>query len=75
MKWSGRAPAPQAMEAGQGRAIDEERAVSQNLNGAVAVVGIDNSFHTVGLGSRGAIVLRQKWSRGQVEARFANLRA
>jgi hypothetical protein len=22
---------------------------------------------------RGAIVLRQKWSRGQVEARFANM--
>ena len=43
---------------------------------AVAVVGIDigkNSFHVVGLDDRGAIVLRQKWSRGQVEARFANM--
>jgi hypothetical protein len=43
---------------------------------AVAVVSIDigkNSFHIVGLDSRGAIVLRQKWSRGQVEARFANM--
>jgi transposase len=43
---------------------------------AVAVVGIDigkNSFHIVGLDERGAIVLRQKWSRGQVEARLANL--
>lgn len=42
----------------------------------VSVVGIDigkNSFHIVGLDDRGAIVLRQKWSRGQVEARFANL--
>jgi transposase len=42
----------------------------------VAVVGIDigkNSFHVVGLDERGAIVLRQKWSRGQVEARFANM--
>ena len=50
--------------------------MSHNLNDAVAVVGIDigkNSFHVVGLGSRGAIVLRQKWSRGQVEARFANM--
>jgi transposase len=40
------------------------------------VVGIDigkNSFHVVGLDRRGAIALRQKWSRGQVEARFANL--
>src|SRR5262249_11360357 len=43
---------------------------------AIAVVGIDigkNSFHVVGLNDRGAIVLRQKWSRGQVEARFANM--
>src|ERR1700757_287046 len=42
----------------------------------LSVVGIDigkNSFHTVGLDRRGAIALRQKWSRGQVEARFANL--
>lgn len=42
----------------------------------VSVVGVDigkNSFHIVGLDDRGAIVLRQKWSRGQVEARFANM--
>ena len=32
-----------------------------------------NSFHIVGQNQRGAIVLRQKWSRGQVEARLANL--
>ena len=39
-------------------------------------VGIDigkNSFHVVGHDERGAIVLRQKWSRGQLEARFANM--
>jgi transposase len=50
--------------------------MSQILNAAIAVVGIDigkNSFHIVGHDERGAIVLRQKWSRGQVEARFANL--
>src|SRR3954468_21421253 len=43
---------------------------------AIAIVGIDigkNSFHIVGLDDRGAIVLRQKWSRNQVETRFANL--
>jgi transposase len=48
--------------------------MSEKLN--IAVIGIDigkNSFHVVGLDQRGAIVLRQKWSRGQVEARFANL--
>jgi len=50
--------------------------MSQNLNSAVAVIGIDigeNSFHVVGLDYRGAIVLRQKWSRGQIEARLANM--
>jgi transposase len=43
---------------------------------SIAFVGIDigkNSFHVVGLDDCGAIVLRQKWSRGQVEARFANM--
>ena len=50
--------------------------MSQTLNAAIAVIGIDigkNSFHIVGHDERGAIVLRQKWSRGQVEARFANM--
>ena len=45
---------------------------------AIAVVGVDigkNSFHVVGLDDRGAIVLRQKWSRSQVEARFAKYAA
>ena len=42
----------------------------------IAVIGIDigkNSFHVVGHDERGAIVLRQKWSRGQIEARLVNL--
>jgi transposase len=50
--------------------------MSQQFNCAIAVIGIDigkNSFHVVGQDHRGAIVLRQKWSRGQVEARLANL--
>jgi transposase len=50
--------------------------MSQTLNTTIAVVGIDigkNSFHIVGHDERGAIVLRQKWSRGQVEGRFANM--
>jgi transposase len=37
-------------------------------------MGIDigkDSFHVVGL--RGTIVLRQRWSHGQVESRFANM--
>src|SRR6187397_413891 len=50
--------------------------MSQKLNCAIAVIGIDigkNSFHVVGHDKRGALVLRQKWSRGRVEARLANL--
>jgi transposase len=50
--------------------------MSQKLNSAIAVIGTvigKNSFHIVGQDQRGAIVLRQKWSRGQVETRLANL--
>ena len=52
--------------------------MSETARNVIAVVGIDigkNSFHVVGLDGRGAIVLRQKWSRGQVETRFANMPA
>jgi transposase len=48
-----------------------EKAISE-----IAVVGIDigkNSFHVIGLDHRGAVVLRQRWSRSQIEARFANM--
>ena len=50
--------------------------MSNQSNATVVTIGIDigkNSFHVVGLDQRGAIVLRQKWSRGQVEARLANM--
>jgi hypothetical protein len=50
--------------------------MSHKLNSAIAVIGIDigkNSFHVVGHDKRGAIMLRQKWSRGEVETRLANL--
>ena len=55
---------------------DKEHAMSEKLNTAIAVIGIDigkNWFHVVGQDECGAIVLRQKWSRGQVAARFANM--
>src|ERR1039457_4990658 len=55
---------------------DKEHAMADAPKHSIAFVGIDigkNSFHVVGLDERGAIVLRQKWSRGQVEARFANM--
>src|SRR5258708_30590679 len=50
--------------------------MSQKLNSAIAAIGIDigkNSLHIVGHDQRGAIVLRQKWSRGQLKTRLANL--
>src|SRR5262249_43554466 len=59
-----------------GAAKPEEHAMSQPVGTTIAVMGIDigkNSFHIVGLDQRGAIVLRQRWSRGQVETRLANM--
>ena len=50
--------------------------MSQKLDTSPAMIGIDigkKSFHIVGQNQRGAVVIRQKWSRGQVEARLANL--
>src|SRR5262245_17879671 len=50
--------------------------MAASAQSAIAIIGIDigkNSFHVVGLDGRGAVVLRQKWSRGQVEAHFANM--
>jgi transposase len=72
MGWSGRAPSPAARKLAGG----SKRKESQKLSSAVAVIGIDigkNSFHIVGQDQRGSIVLRQKCSRGQVEARLANM--
>src|SRR5579864_7925985 len=69
MGWSGRAPALPPRQAGDGAPKTQEHATSQTLNSKVAVIGIDigkNSFHIVGQDRR------QKWSRGQVEARLAN---
>jgi transposase len=50
--------------------------MSEKFNAAIAVIGIDigkNSFHAEGLDERDAIVLGQWWSRGQGEARLANI--
>ena len=43
---------------------------------AVTTIGMDmgkNTLHMVGLDSRGAIVLREKVSRGRITSRLANL--
>src|SRR5262249_13485015 len=53
-------------------------AMSNKSITTIATMGSDtgkHSFHVVGLDRRGAIVLRQKWSRGQIEARLANMAA
>jgi transposase len=50
---------------------DKEHAMSQQSKCAIAAIGIDIRQELVprrGHDQRGAIVLRQKWSRGQVEA-------
>ena len=50
--------------------------MSQPLSNAVTAIGVDigkNSVRIVGHVDRGAIVLRQKWSRGQIEAPLANM--
>src|SRR5262245_8729277 len=76
MGWSGRAPTLPASQTGEGHRRQRSTPMSEKLNSKIAVIGIDigkNSFHIVGQDSRGALVLRQKWSRGQVEARLANL--
>src|SRR4030095_12029727 len=75
MGWSGRAPALSASKLTRGTKR-KEHAMAEKLASVIAVIGIDigkNTFHAVGLDGRGAIVLRQKWSRGQVESRFANM--
>src|SRR6201988_2296396 len=67
---------PASMRRWRGHSEDKEHAMSQKLDSAIAGIGIDigkNSFHVVGPDKRGAIVLRQKWSRDQVEARLANV--
>jgi len=50
--------------------------MSNKSNSTLATMGIDigkNAFHVVGLDRRGEIVLRQRWSRGQLAARLANM--
>jgi transposase len=48
----------------------------RSTNLSVTTMGIDigkNSFHVVGLDQRGAIVVRQRWTRSQIRARLANM--
>ncbi len=48
----------------------------RNTDTTVATMGIDigkNAFHVIGLDGEGAIILRQRWTRGQIETRLANM--
>jgi len=49
---------------------------SQKTLGTIRTIGIDigkNTFHLIGFDKRGAIILQQKVSRGQLERRLANI--
>jgi hypothetical protein len=72
---SGRAPALSERRLAGG-AKGKEHAMAEINKSVITVIGIDigkNSLHVVGLGGRGAVALRQRWSRDQVEARLANM--
>src|SRR5262249_19863722 len=59
-----------------GRAQNRSTAMPRSTSLSVATMGIDigkNSFHVVGLDQRGAIVVRQRWTRSQIRARLANM--
>src|SRR5215831_1478946 len=74
MGWSGRAPAPPVVEAGSGRrkgARHVPEIYQRNRRGRHRYR--QELVPRCRAHRRGAIVLRQKWSRGQVEARLANL--
>ena len=73
MEWTGGAP---RSTPASGVTRSKEPAMPRHSKDTVAVLGIDigkNTFHLVGLNKRGAIVLRLKLSRTQLEAKLANL--
>src|SRR5450755_856087 len=73
MGWSGRAPTPPASEAVKGHQRQGARRVSDTQYRDRRDRHRYRKEFVVGHDARGAIVLRQKWSRGQVEARLANI--
>src|ERR1700750_2576835 len=77
MGWTGGAPAPNSSQSGWGLVRSRSTAMpSRSTVRAVATIGIDmgkNTLHMVGLDLYGAIVLREKVSRGRIVSRLANL--
>src|SRR5260370_5825120 len=54
-----------------GASVKRSTAMSNKSIAMIATMGIDigkNSFNVIGLNQRGAIVMRQKWSRGHRSA-------
>ena len=66
MEWSGPCSCPASDGSWQGAPKTRSTPCLRTQTPTIVVVGIDigkNSFQVVGLDQRGAIVLRQKWSR------------
>src|SRR6476660_9380163 len=77
MGWTGRAPAPDSSKSTWGLPRLRSSAMPRRSTvNAVTTLGIDmgkNTLHMIGLDPRGAIVLREKVSRGRITSRLANL--
>ena len=76
MGWTGRAPAPTSSQSTRGLCQEKEHHHASHVHRSVTAIGIDmgkNTLHMIGLDTRGAIVLREKVSRGRIALRLANL--
>src|SRR5262245_63494656 len=77
MGWSGRAPPfPAAYAGGQENQEQGVPPMTRPTTAVVATLGIDigkNVFHLIGLNERGAITLRQRLSRRQLETRLTTM--
>jgi transposase len=77
MGWTGRAPARNGFQSVRGVGGEKEHPMPRTTTiHAVTVIGIDmgkSTLHMVGLDSSGAIVLRERVSRGRITSRLANL--
>src|SRR6201993_752218 len=77
-EWDGPAalPPPTALRVRGGLVRSRSTAMPRKSTRAVTAIGIDmgkNTLHMVGLDSLGAIVLRERVSRGRITLRLANL--
>ena len=77
MGWTGRAPAPNGFQSARGACQEKERHhASHDHRSRSDHIGMDmgkNTLHMIGLDLRGAIVMREKVSRGRITSRLANV--